>query len=262
MKARSKNRLLLAAAILVAGTCLGSQRLSSDYSIVSDALDAGGGRTTSLNAVNDGRLGGFGGISTVSSPGKIAKHGFVGQLYDVVGLVVFVEPANLDEGAAQQLAAAVALDDDTALPDAMTRVSWTVLSGPLAINAEGLATAAAVYEISVATVQGRFMGFEDTINLTVLNSNPDNYGAFAGDGIDDILQVGFFSQPANIILTWLPSGELYIELDETEWGLVFSEDLISWKEVNVDELFTSDGNGWRIAEDRVPASLFLKARAK
>jgi hypothetical protein len=262
MKAQLKTCMILVGALFIAGTPSAGERSSDDFSIVADALDSGGGRSTSSNVVNDGSFGGWGGISTVSSPVKVAKHGFVGQLYDVIGLTVSVETANLEEGAAQALAVEVTLDDDTALPDPMRGVSWLVLSGPLDVDENGLATAADVYQITAATVQGRLMGFEDTIELTVLNSDADNYGVFSGDGVDDILQVGFYSQPADIILTKLPSGELYIEFDETEWLLVSSEDLISWKQISVDEFFIPDGNGWRVAEERLLASIFLKARVK
>jgi hypothetical protein len=49
-----------------------------------------------------------------------------------------------------------------------------------------------VYQDTPATVEGTFGGFIGTLNLTVLNVNADDFGAYAGDGIGDDWQVQFF----------------------------------------------------------------------
>ena len=47
-------------------------------------------------------------------------------------------------------------------------------------------------------MQGSYAGLSDQFDLTVLNTLPDNYGSYAGDGLDDDWQVQYFG-PANPI---------------------------------------------------------------
>ena len=55
-------------------------------------------------------------------------------------------------------------------------VTWSVQSGPLTgISASGLATAAAVYQDTAAVARGTYQTFTATLNLTVLNTLPDNF---------------------------------------------------------------------------------------
>jgi len=54
------------------------------------------------------------------------------------------------------------------------------------------ATAAAVYQNSPAVAQGSYQTFTDTLNLTVRNTLPDNFGTYAADGIHDDWQVLYF----------------------------------------------------------------------
>jgi hypothetical protein len=65
------------------------------------------------------------------------------------------------------------------------------------ISASGLATAAAVFQDSPAVVQGTYQNLTSTLSLTVLNTLPDNFGAYAADGIDDDWQVLYFNLPPN-----------------------------------------------------------------
>jgi hypothetical protein len=72
-------------------------------------------------------------------------------------------------------------------------VAWSVLSGPITgISATGLATAAPVYQSTPVTVQGIFDSLTATLNLTVLDFNIDNFGSYAGDGLDDSWQIQYF----------------------------------------------------------------------
>ena len=69
------------------------------------------------------------------------------------------------------------------------------MNGPLtSINASGLATAGVVYQNTGATAQGIFAGDTAMLNLTVLDSIPDNFGSYAGDGLGDDWQVQYFGQ--------------------------------------------------------------------
>ena len=102
-------------------------------------------------------------------------------------------PTNVNEGATRQLAARALLDDGTALVLAPAAVAWSPASGPiLSISAGGLLTAAPVYEDTLATAQGTWRGLAATLGLRVMNSENDNFGTYAGDGIDDAWQVQYF----------------------------------------------------------------------
>jgi len=180
--------------LLLLGSAHAGPRTSANYSITTDTADAGGLRTTSANYTNDGSTGAVSGLSTVASPVEFVKSGYVGQLYDVTGLVVNAGGATtVNETATLQLAAWQLLDDTSYLAVNATSVTWSVLSGPITgISAAGLATAGTVPQNTAATVQGVFSGFAGTLNLTVLDTIPDNFGLYAGDGVDDAWQVQYF----------------------------------------------------------------------
>ena len=72
-------------------------------------------------------------------------------------------------------------------------ITWSIVSGPLTgINSNGLATAATVYQNTSATAQGVYAGDTGALNLTVLDTIPDNFGSYAGDGIGDDWQFQYF----------------------------------------------------------------------
>ena len=77
---------------LIAAAAHAGPRTSANYTIATDTADAGGRRTTSANYTNDGSLGGVAGISTVAAPAETAKHGYLGQLSAVTGLVLSATP--------------------------------------------------------------------------------------------------------------------------------------------------------------------------
>jgi len=175
-------------------------RSSANYSIITDAADAGGKRTTSANYTNDGSAGRVAGLSSVAAPAETAKHGYVGQLYDIVALSVTAPPStSLNETASRQLAAAPLADDGTTLAalDPVT-VGWSIVSGPItSISPGGLATAGNVYQNTAATVGGSAQSLTGQFGLTVLNVSLDDFANYGGDGIDDAWQVQYFGQPPN-----------------------------------------------------------------
>jgi hypothetical protein len=174
-------------------------RTSASYTIVTDTADAGGRRATSASYTNDGSVGLVAGLSTVAAPAETVKHGYIGQLYDVTGLVLSATPTTVNEGGTLPLSAAQLLDDATTLSVPAASVTWSVAAGPLTgINASGLATAGNVYANTAATAQGNYAGNSGTLALTVLNVNLDNFGAYAGDTLDDAWQVQYFGQPPNV----------------------------------------------------------------
>ena len=188
-------RLILPLLFAAAAAASAGPRTSANYTILTDIADSGGTRTTSANYTNDGSAGAVVGLSTVASPAEVAKNGYIGQLYDVTGLTLNAASLNVNEGATDQLAAWQLLDDATLLAVPAASVAWSVVSGPLTgINSSGLATAGLVYQNTAATAQGSYLG---TLGLTVVNVNTDDFGAYAGDGIDDAWQVQYFGQPPN-----------------------------------------------------------------
>lgn len=154
-------------------------------------VDCGGGRATDGTVTIDSSVGGVVGWCT-NSGGQVAKVGYAGQLYDLVALQVSANPASVDEEGTRQLVAVGQYDDDTvgALSDT---ASWRVVTGALvSVDADGLATAAAVYRNTTGTAEAKHNGKSDTQVLLVLNADPDNFGSYGGDGIHDDWQVGYF----------------------------------------------------------------------
>jgi hypothetical protein len=165
---------------------------SANYTLAPEALDHGGQRGTSTNyTLNSSAMpGGHG-----SSAAYTLRSGFAGQLADAIAtaLELSASPLTVNEGSTRQLSATLIFDDLSTQPLNAASITWSVQSGPLAsISASGLATAAPVYQDSAAIAQGSYQSFTDTITLTVLNSLPDNFGAYAADGIDDDWQVQYF----------------------------------------------------------------------
>jgi hypothetical protein len=173
----------------------GASRSSANYNVPADTIDAGGRRTTSAGYSNDGSIGGIGGTSSGGAPQRLAKHGYIGQLYDVAALTLVANPVTVNEGATRQLAASAVADDATTVPLNPSQVVWSVVSGPItSVSPGGLATAAIVYQNTAATVRGNYRGFASTVSLTVINVGIDDYGTYAGDGLDDAWQVLYFGE--------------------------------------------------------------------
>lgn len=149
---------------------------------------------TSAAYTNEGSLGGVTGVSSVVSPAEVIKHGYVGQLYAVTNVVQLgATPTTVNEGSTRQVNAFQILDDASKLTINPTSVTWSVLSGPLnSISSGGVTAAGAVYQDTAASVQGVVAGNTLTLGLTVFNSNADNYGSYAGDGLPDDWQNLYF----------------------------------------------------------------------
>ena len=168
-------------------------RISAAYKVSTDTNDGGGQRSTSAAYTHDGSAGGITGISTVAVPSETARAGYLGQITEVTALQLTATPASVNETATRQLAAAQMHDDETLSALPATNITWSVASGPLSgIDTKGLATAQAVYQDTAATVQGDYAGASGTLELSVLDSIPDNFGSYADDGLDDDWQFGNF----------------------------------------------------------------------
>lgn len=180
---------LLMQFLLVAPALAGT---SANYTLDPAALDHGGQRGTTTNyTLNASAMPGGHGTSTDYT----LRTGFAGQLADAIAAAIELSatPLTVDEGGTRQLFATLLFDDLSTQPLAASSLTWSVQSGPLVgISTSGLATASAVFQDSVATVQGTYQSLTDTLTLTVLNTQADNFGSYAADGIDDDWQVEFF----------------------------------------------------------------------
>ncbi|MCA1659129.1 MAG: hypothetical protein LC642_01095, partial [Verrucomicrobiaceae bacterium] len=145
---------------MLATNSLAGSRAGGPYS-ANDTVDASGGRSKSAASLytNDASVGGIGGISVVSNPSETVKHGYVGQLYDVVGVTLTASPTSVGEGQTRQISALDMLDDGTFLPVPASNVNWGVLNGPItSVSPSGVATAGLVYQNTNANVQGTHLG--------------------------------------------------------------------------------------------------------
>ena len=177
-----------------------SQSASSgdgSISLLHGPLGGGGGpeENTVAMVTLDSSLDDESGGVTSADGSVLAYAGFIGQFYDVTGLVLTSASPELNEGDTLQLDAAQALNDVTYLTVPSTSVMWSVPSGPLTgIDANGVATADKVFPDTAATAQAYYLGLIGTLSLTVFDVNPDDYGGYAADGIDDDWQLLYFGE--------------------------------------------------------------------
>ena len=201
-------------------------RSSANYSISAETIDAAGAPAQSANySLKGSAVGEFGTtVAIANSSAYIDKPGFVGQLYDVVSLSVTAPPSNnLNETASRQLVAAPLADDNTTLAalDPST-VTWSIVTGPItSISSAGVATAGTVYQDTPATVGGAANSLSGQLTLSILNVTSDDFGPYAGDGIDDSWQVQYFGQNnPNAFPNADPDGDGQNNLFEFTAGLV------------------------------------------
>lgn len=170
-------------------------RTSANYRLDPETTDGGGGHSSSANYTLDGSLAAGGGLSnSPSAPPVLSKSGYVGQLYEVTGITLTADPGpNISEGGTVPLSARTMLDDATLLVPDPGSVSWSVEAGPLTgIDSTGLATAGLVPQDSPASAKAVWGGLTGLLALTVLDTDPDNFGSYAGDGLGDDWQQHFF----------------------------------------------------------------------
>lgn len=136
-------------------------------------------------------------ISSVASSATYQNRaGYVGQLTDVVSFATYPDPAVVTrEGSDVPLVVASENDDGSTsrLTTGPGEVTFTILTGPIsAINAVPAASLGLVFEDSLATYRASFQGLTADGEILVLNTNRDDFGSYAGDGVADEWQVDFF----------------------------------------------------------------------
>jgi hypothetical protein len=125
----------------------------------------------------------------------------------------------VNEGGTRQLATALLLDDATRQLLSPSSVTWSVLSGPLTVNAQGLATGGPVSAGTSATVRGAYQSLTDTLSLTVLDTG-GGYN-YAGDSLPDDWQTQYFgTENPNAAPDADPDGDSWNNLFEYTAGLV------------------------------------------
>ena len=218
MKAMTQFVLLL---VTTTASTLGqSNSASASYKLLSAPAVGGGGQVgNGSNIKAEISVGGLtgGSVSQVTGGGAQESFNYVGQLFDIAGITVEGSPPAVDEGQTRQLQAVATLDDLTEVVLSGPEVQWSVLLGPLStIDSTGLATAELVYSETAAVVQAASEGVAGQLSLAVRNTNGDDFEGYAGDGLPDDWQVGYFGEPPNEAAApdANPDGDPYDNLTE------------------------------------------------
>ena len=165
---------------------------SADYSIDPTALDGGGALASSAAyTFNPSTAPGVAGASA----NYALRSGYAGQLLDLAGIAIDEpsSPMTIHESGTLQLTVSLIYDDATQSVLSANDLIWSVQSGPLTgIDSSGLATAGLVYQDTSAAVQVVWESFSDRLNLTVLETIPNNFGRYAADGLPDDWQAQYF----------------------------------------------------------------------
>jgi hypothetical protein len=170
-----------------------ASRTSANYSVIVETADSGGGQSTSGSYSSTCSLGGIGGVVSVGAPRETLRVGYAGELFEVKSLTATATPAMVAEGSTTQLAGVATLDDGTTAGLGGADIQWKLVSGTLSsINSSGLATAGLVYTNEVAAIWAGYLGGSNTISLVVVDSDQDNYGSYANDGLPDWWQIAHF----------------------------------------------------------------------
>jgi hypothetical protein len=167
-------------------TLLASTAFASSV-ITTSSIDDGGLRTTSANYAMDNSIGGMAGNS--SSSAYTAKGGYIGQLTEVVSIVVTAQPNSVGVGSTSQLSGTATLDDSTVASLSGSDVAWSSPNEPYpvtSISSGGVLSPANVYALSSATVNGSYLGASNTTSVEVFA--PDSIG----DGIPDWWRQEYF----------------------------------------------------------------------
>jgi len=182
--------LSLAPPALMAAT-----RDGRNYVPQTETFDAAGGNASGGRYSQTTSVGGIGGGASSASLEVVAKNGYTGQLSEATNLVLNASPVTVNETGTSQLSATATFNDGTVSHLNGRDVFWQASSGPVAsIEAQGLLTAANVYQRSSGRIEGRYPGKIAFIDITVLNVEDDDFWFFARDGLPDLWQVQNFGE--------------------------------------------------------------------
>lgn len=192
------KRFLLSA--LLAATASAQVRVSENhgYAIVAETIDSGGQliASTSPDYSMIGSIAPLTDISENSSPlPTIARHGYIGQIYELLGYGLLASDYYPPEEGSTQLIPVRTADDGTNLIIPTMGFTFAALEGPIpGISATGLIETATVYESTQAIVGATSDLFVGQLQLTlfVQDTLPDNYSTYAADGLPDAWQRQYF----------------------------------------------------------------------
>ena len=203
------------------------------YAITTDTLDFGGQLITSSSPDYSiqSSMGPVNGVSESNSPiPTVVRHGYIGQLYDVLGFGILFTENYPPEGSTTQVIPLRTLDDGTHLAVPLTDVTYSALNGPVSgISATGLITTLPVDEETSAMIRAVLTGVEGAVAelpIFVQDTLPDNYGTYAADGLPDRWQRQYFG-PDNPLAAPLldPDGDGQNNRFEYTAGLVPTDPL-------------------------------------
>lgn len=182
--------------VLPVSVACAQPRVSTDYAITAETLDFGGGRISSADYSIQASIAPVTGVSEDSEPAlTVARHGYIGQLYELLGYGLLASDFYPSEEGSTQLIPVGTADDGTNVVVPTSGFTFTALDGPVAgITPDGLVHTAAVYEdtpVKVGATSPRFEG-QVQLLLYVLDTLPDNYGSYAADGLPDTWQIDHF----------------------------------------------------------------------
>lgn len=182
--------------LFLSAAASGQVRSSADYAITTDTLDFGGGLATSADYAITGSIAPVTGTSeSTSAVQTIARHGYVGQLYDLLGYGLLASDYYPPEEGTTRIIPVSTADDGTNVILPADGFTFAALEGPVAgISPTGLVETATVDQDTQAIIGATSPLFEGQLQLLlyVLDTLPDNYGTYAADGLPDTWQIDHF----------------------------------------------------------------------
>lgn len=188
---RRMRRMLPLLCLLSGSGSIAKAGTSASYNLTpSIATNAGGGSGTSASYTFDTTAdSGLQGTSTAFT----SRTGFAGQLDEIVSISPSIVPSPLPETTIGQLQATLLSSAGFLTDFTQAGISWSIVSGPLStITPAGAVTAGKVYQLTSATIQASAQGFTTPFTFPVSDTDPDNFGNYAGDRLPDWWQVQHF----------------------------------------------------------------------
>ena len=188
-------RLQCAALTLLAPLAPAQIRSSANYSIAAETAGVTSGSASSANYKQVSEAGAESAVSGTATAGGtayVAKHGFTGQLYDVQSVSFTPPQAGLPESGALPLQPRALMTDGTLLTDPRPFRYVTDRPDISSVSTGGLLTLGIYYDDVVIPVRASLDTASGTMQVTLLDRQPDNWGSYAGDGLPDWWQVEKF----------------------------------------------------------------------
>jgi hypothetical protein len=183
--------------LLAPAAAIAELRSGGPYAAILEAHSAGGGSSASASYKAYTTLAPVAGTGSSGPSARVNRGGFAGQIMQPASLALAATPATVAEAGTRAVTASAVMDDATTLALAPGEPAWSVSHGPLiSVSTAGVVTAGVVYTNTSAGVSATWQSLAGSLGLTVLDTNPDNFGLYAGDTVPDEWQVLHFG-PAN-----------------------------------------------------------------